>query len=149
MVAFLKRDFFTKGQKKLLVQAIQQAEQGTSGEIRIFVEHHCPYPDPMQRAQEIFQANGMYRTAQRNAVLIYVATKDRKYALLGDEGIHQRVGNEFWDQVAEDMLKHFKNKDLVKGLESTVAHVGTALKKYFPANERNPNELSDEILEGQ
>lgn len=149
MPGLLKRDFFTKRQKKRLITAIQQAERDTTGEIRIYIEHRCPYADPLQRAREIFQAHEMYRTAHRNAVLIYVATQDRKYALFGDEGIHQQVGDQFWQQAAEAMLHHFKRSDLVKGLETSIQEIGMVLKKYFPSRGSNPNELSDEILEGQ
>jgi len=149
MPGLLKRDFFTRAQKKRLVEAIQQAEQGTTGEIRVYIEHHCPLPDPMQRARKIFEAHEMFRTVHRNAVLIYVAVKDRKYALFGDEGIHQKVGDSFWQQAAEAMLQHFKQKDLVKGLEASIHWIGQALKQHFPSQGENPNELSDEILEGQ
>lgn len=131
------------------MQAIQQAEQGTTGEIRVYIEHHCPHADPMQRAREIFQAHHMYQTTHRNAVLIYVAAKDRKYALFGDEGLHQKVGDAFWQQAAEAMIAHFRKRDLVRGLEASIHWIGQALKQHFPSRGHNPNELSDEILEGQ
>src|SRR5258705_9474175 len=91
-----KKVFFTSEQREHIVEAIQSAERRTSGEIRVFVESRCSYIDALDRAVEIFQSLKMYETAERNAVLIYVALKDRQLAVFGDAGIHQKVGDEYW-----------------------------------------------------
>ena len=84
-------DYFSAKEKQKVVAAIQKAEHQTSGEVRIFIESRCRFVDPLRRAHEIFGGLKMYETAARNAVLVYVAMKDRQLAIYGDEGIHQRV----------------------------------------------------------
>ena len=87
-----KKEFFTPEEKQQLVEAINQAEQRTSGEVRVFIESKCRFVDALDRAQEIFFKLKMQETEQRNATLIYVAVKDRQAAVYGDEGIHVKVG---------------------------------------------------------
>ena len=87
-----KKEFFTNEEKQQLVEAIQKAEQRTSGEVRVFVESRCRFVNALDRAQEIFFRLKMNETELRNATLIYVAVKDKQAAVFGDEGIHQKVG---------------------------------------------------------
>src|SRR5678810_1027712 len=96
MFLFKKKEFFTDEEKQLIVEAVQNAERRTSGEIRVFVEHRCRYVNAIDRAIEIFENLQMQKTQLRNAVLVYVAIKDRQLAVFGDEGIHNKVGNEYW-----------------------------------------------------
>src|SRR5690349_18442897 len=95
---FKKKEFFTETEKTHIVSAIQSAEKQTSGEVRVFVESRCKYVDPMDRATEIFHSLQMEKTKDSNAVLVYVATKDRQLAVLGDVGIHKKVGEVFWKE---------------------------------------------------
>jgi uncharacterized membrane protein len=145
-----KKDFFTQEEKQQLVEAIQKAEHQTSGEVRIFVESKCRYVDALDRAQEIFFSLKMNETELRNGTLIYVAVKDKQAAVLGDEGIHQKVGAEYWKDVVARMLLQFRNQKLADGICQGIHDLGEALKFYFPYNsDTDKNELPDEIVFGR
>jgi uncharacterized membrane protein len=145
-----KKEFFTVEEKQQLVDAIQNAEKQTSGEVRVFVESKCRYVDPVDRAQEIFLNLKMNETELRNATLIYVAVKDKQAAVLGDEGIHQKVGRQYWEDEVQKMLLHFKKEKLADGICQGVTDLGNALKFYFPYDlNTDKNELPDEIIFGK
>jgi len=145
-----KKQFFTGEEQKQLIDAIQKAEHQTSGEVRIFVESKCKYVDALDRAQEIFVSLKMHETELRNATLIYVAVKDKQAAVFGDEGIHQKVGGQYWRDVVAKMLLHFKDEKLVDGICQGIYDLGEALKTHFPYNsDTDKNELPDEIVFGR
>src|SRR5438128_10542910 len=100
-------EFFSLQEKELIVSAIRGAELRTSGEVRVYIESHCRFVDALDRALEIFHSLKMYETADRNAVLVYVALKDKQLAVFGDDGIHQKVGTPFWNKEVQQMLQHF------------------------------------------
>lgn len=131
------------------MQAIRVAERLTSGEIRLFVESHCQYVDPMDRAREAFLSLGMEKTKQRNGVLLYVAIKDRQFAILGDQGIHDKVGNDFWVKEANLLLKHFKDAQIIEGIEECIREIGESLRTHFPHEAGDGNELPDDIVFGK
>lgn len=142
--------FFSDEERKQIVQSIQLAEQQTSGEIRLFVESRCRFVDAVDRAQELFFNLKMYETQDRNAVLVYLAIKDKQIAIFADEGIHKKLGNEFWENEINIILKSFKNKQFVDGINGMIGDIGEALKKEFPYNRKNDiNELSDDIIFGK
>lgn len=142
--------FFSDEERKQIVQSIQLAEQQTSGEIRLFVESRCRFVDAVDRAQELFFNLKMYETQDRNAVLVYLALKDKQIAIFADEGIHKKLGNEFWENEINIILKSFKNKQFVDGINGMIGDIGEALKKEFPYNRKNDiNELSDDIIFGK
>lgn len=99
-----QREYFTPAEKDIIVTAIQEAERRTSGEIRIYVESKCEMVNPVLRAREIFYQLKMDQTASRNGVLLYLAMDDHQLAVFGDEGIHQKVGHEFWQKEVAIML---------------------------------------------
>ncbi len=138
------RHFFTEEEKEQIIQAIQEAEKETSGEIRLHVEEKAK-KDVFQRALEVFHKIGMHKTAQRNGVLIYLATRDRKFAILGDEGINKVVPEDFWEDIVEEMRTHFKKDQFCEGICKAIEKVGHKLKSYFPYQQDDINELSDEI----
>jgi uncharacterized membrane protein len=145
-----KKSFFNTEEKQLIVEAIQQAEKKTSGEIRVFVESKCSYMNALDRATEIFAKEKMYATVDRNAVLVYVAIKDRQLAIFGDEGIHSRVGDEYWSEAVKNMISHFNKENFVQGIRECVLEVGEALVKHFPYNkDSDKNELPDDIMFGR
>ena len=145
-----RKEFFTPGEKQRIVEAIKNAELRTSGEVRVFVESRCSYVNALDRAVEIFQSLKMYETAERNAVLVYVALKDRQLAVFGDEGIHQKVGNEYWNRVVAEMLGKFNREDYAEGISVCVKEIGEALITYFPYNNAtDKNELPDDIVFGR
>jgi uncharacterized membrane protein len=144
-----KKQFFTEEEKKLIVEAVQGAEKRTSGEIRVFVESRCKYVDAIDRAAEIFFGLKMENTADRNAVLLYVAMKDRQLAVFADEGIHKRLGQEYWNQEIKQLVSNFNREDYAAGIRQCVTDIGEALYSNFPFdNKTDKNELPDDIVFG-
>lgn len=142
--------FFNDAESTQLVEAIQKAEQRTSGEVRVYVESRCPFVDAADRAAEVFFQLGMDKTEQRNATLVYLAVKDKQAAVFGDEGIHEKVGAKYWQDVVQKMLLHFKKENLANGLCQGITDLGEALHYYFPyVRETDKNELPDEIVFGK
>lgn len=145
-----KKKFFPEEDTRLIVKAIRQAEKSTSGEVRVFVESRCPWMDAIDRAAEIFFRLKMDKTEQRNGTLVYVAMKDRQLAVFGDEGIHQKVGTEYWNKRVAEMLASFNKEDHAKGIAECVIQIGEALQTHFPFNrDTDKNELPDEIAFGR
>lgn len=138
---------FTEEQQAEIVHAIQVAEGYTSGEIRLAVEPRCK-GEPMDRAAVYFHRLGMDKTALRNGVLIYMAIDDHQFAIIGDAGIHAKVGGGFWEQTRELMLRHFKQGDLVQGLVEGIKHAGKQLQHFFPRQDDDVNELPNDIAFG-
>lgn len=152
MFSFLRRKkkFFSEEDNHTIVKAIRHAEQQSSGEVRVFVESRCSWVDAIDRAAEVFFSLKMEQTAQRNAVLVYVAMKDRQLAVFGDEGIHQKVGDEYWNKVVREMLASFNSSNYAEGISSCVIQIGEALRTHFPYDKAtDKNELPDEIVFGR
>jgi len=135
---------FNENEQQRIRKAIEEAEQHTSGELRVCVEKNCS-EDVLHRAAKYFHKLGMHHTSQRNGVLIYLATADRKFAIIGDKGIDSLVPSNFWDSTKELMLEHFKRGDLVEGLSLGLCLGGEQLAKYFPGEGNKTNQLSDDI----
>ena len=145
-----KKEYFSVAEQQTIVEAIRFSEKRTSGEIRVFVESRCRYVDAIDRAAEIFFRLEMERTDDRNAVLVYVAMKDRQLAVFGDENIHKKVGIEYWDNTVNKILSSFNRENYAKGLSQCVTEVGEALHYYFPYdNDTDKNELPDDIVFGR
>ncbi|HEV7783398.1 MAG TPA: TPM domain-containing protein [Chitinophagaceae bacterium] len=144
-----KPKFFSPEEQKLVTAAIQNAERCTSGEVRVYVESRCSYMDALDRAVELFGQMGMHATEERNGVLVYVATKDHQLAVFGDEGIHRKVGPEYWNNEVSKMLRDFDRNDYAKGIAGCVEDIGQALQQFFPYTDKDKNELSDEIQFGR
>jgi uncharacterized membrane protein len=122
----------------------------TSGEIRIYIESKNPYVNSLDRARELFFSLKMNETKERNAVLIYLAMKHREVALFGDEGIHLRAGQAFWEEEVKKMLIIFSNQEIVNGITQCIATIGSVLSKEFPFDGlTDKNELPDEIVFGK
>ena len=113
---FKKKAFFSEQDQARIVTAISSAEKSTSGEIRLFVESKNPYMNPLERAAEIFFQLKMERTEDRNGVLLYIAIKDRELALFGDEGIHKKVGTQYWENAVQKMISQFSNQEIATGI---------------------------------
>lgn len=145
-----KKDFFSEEEKRLIVNAIGQAELQTSGEIRVYVESRCRFVDPLDRAAEVFAFLQMEKTAARNAVLVYLAVKDRQLAILGDRGIHEKVGEEFWQQQVSKILSEFRRDHFAEAIARMITEIGDALKTHFPFDRQSDvNELPDDIVFGR
>jgi uncharacterized membrane protein len=143
----MSKNFFTEQEQELIIRAIQQAEKETSGEIRVHIEPDCKQ-DPYIRAKEVFEKLGMHATELKNGVLFYVAYNDKKLAVLGDKGIHEKVQQHFWDEVKELMANQFKSSEFCKGLCQGIEKAGEKLKTYFPYQHDDSNELSNDISFG-
>ena len=145
-----QKEFFTAEEKQKVVEAIQKAEQRTSGEVRVFIESRCRFVDAIDRAAELFFQLGMDKTAERNGTIVYVAVKDRQAAVFGDEGIHQRVGQKYWEDEVNKMMVCFKQANLADGLIQCVTDIGEVLYQHFPYNrETDKNELPDDVVFGK
>ena len=147
---FKKKDFFTQEEITAITDAIRSSEKRTSGELRVFIESHCKYVEPLERAYELFTGLKMEATAERNAVLIYLATKDHQLALYADEGIHKRTGPDFWKDEVRVMLSQFDKDNYANGLINVINDVGEALYTHFPYQPGiDKNELPDDIVFGK
>lgn len=135
-------------QQKNIVHAIHEAEELTSGEIKVHVEEHCPAADPIERAAEVFRYLSLDKTALRNGVLIYLAYEDHKFAIIGDEGINQRVGQDFWNSELHILRENFRIGDFENGFIQAIEEAGKKLREYFPAGITNDNELPNDISFG-
>jgi uncharacterized membrane protein len=140
------KKFFTEDEQKRIVEEIHRAEERTSGEIRVHLDRHSG-KDTLQKAQRIFIQLGMNRTKHRNGVLIYLASDHRKFAILGDEGIHRVVPENYWEDVKDEMQKHFREGKFLAGLCLGIQRVGEKLQAYFPVEKGDVDELPDEISE--
>ena len=138
------RMFFSKEEQQKIVLAIKEAELNTSGEIRVHIENRCK-GEALERAAEIFYELKMDHTDARNGILFYLAVKDRKFAIIGDEGINRNVEHDFWNDIKDEMTSKFKEGQFTEGLVAGILKCGNKLKQYFPYQKDDVNELSDEI----
>jgi len=141
------RNFFTEQEQTDILMAIKNAELDTSGEIRVHIEDKCK-GEVKDRAASIFKKLDMHKTELRNGVLFYLALKNRKFAILGDIGINQMVPEDFWDKIRDSMLDEFRENRFTDGLIEGITLAGKQLKKHFPHQTDDVNELSDEISFG-
>lgn len=137
---------FTPEEQQRIVNSIRKAEKATSGEIRVHVEPHCPAPDPVQRAIEVFAQLGMDQTKQQNGVLFYLAHADRKFAIIGDKGINTKVAPNFWESTKTLLRSYFSAGHYAEGLVQGILQAGQQLQQYFPYDgATDTNELPDDI----
>jgi uncharacterized membrane protein len=142
------REFLSQLDHDRIVNAIKEAEARTSGQIRVYVQRGQLAGDPMIAAQEKFQKLGMQATKERNGVLIFVVPRARKFAVIGDEGVHQKCGDQFWQRLVERMRVHFQYENFTDALVEAIQETGELLASHFPKKASPQNELPDEIVEG-
>jgi uncharacterized membrane protein len=142
------QEFLSKLEHDRIVEAIREAESKTSGEIRVYVQRGKLNVDPLIVAQKKFQRLGMHNTRERNAVLIFVAPRAHKFAVVGDKAIHEKCGEQFWQRVVNGMRTHFQNENFSHALTEAINEVGRVLATHFPRTSANANELPNEIVEG-
>ena len=140
-------NFFNSEERNEIVAAIEKAELNTSGEIRVHIENHCK-DDALDRAAQVFSMLKMHKTRLRNGVLIYLAIKDKRFAIIGDSGINAKVSDDFWDKTKSIMLKEFKSGEFCNGLVKGIGSAGEQLHDFFPYQSNDINELSDDISFG-
>jgi len=141
-----KKDrFFSKKEEKKIVSAIKAAELKTSGEIRVHLDEE-KVENIKERAVFVFDSLGMTNTKERNGILIYLNPNSKNFLVMGDEGIHAQVGQDFWEKISSEMKDDFKVGNYTKGVEEAVSAIGIELKKFFPYDSKTDiNELNDEI----
>lgn len=138
--------FFSQLDNDRIVRAIADAEARSSGEIRVHVTHREP-EDLEARARRRFELLGMTKTAERNGVLLYIAPALRRFQILGDAGIHEKCGADFWKEVALEMEESFRREEFTEGIVRGVQKVGDVLAAHFPRGTQDRNELPDAIDE--
>lgn len=127
-----------------LVEAIQTAEDHSTGEIRIHIDSNTE-GNNAEIAFEVFRRLCKDQTVEKNAVLFHVNFEQKYLTIIGDEGIHAKVNQTFWDQMHDQITTQFSKGNFHDGLKNAVLETGLELKKYFPIKGVNPNELSNEI----
>jgi uncharacterized membrane protein len=137
-------DFFSEAEKHAIRDAIIAAEKHTSGEIRVHVENHCK-GDSVKHAAKIFAKLGMHKTAERNAVLFFLAVIDRTFVIYGDSGINAQVPANFWDSIRDHMLAHFKEKRFATGLCEGIKMAGDKLQEHFLHQKDDKDELANDV----
>jgi uncharacterized membrane protein len=136
--------FLSNTQMASLVEAIKTAEDHSTGEIRVHIDSNTE-DDNAEVAFEVFKRLCMEKTAERNAVLFHINFEQRYLTIIGDEGIHKKVHQQFWDKMHDDITAGFAKGRFFEPLQKAILDTGTELKKYFPVTGENKNELSDEI----
>jgi uncharacterized membrane protein len=136
---------FSDADLDAIADAVASAERETSGEIRVHLERHHRGRDALARATEIFTRLGMHATAERNAVLIYLAVDDHTLAIAGDAGVHAHVGDEYWQRIRDAMVERLRRGEPREAVVHAVGEVGQVLRRYFPRRPDDRNELSDRV----
>lgn len=137
-------NFFNQKEQELIVEAITKAELKTSGEIRLHIENFC-IGNELKRAQKVFTKLKMHETNEHNGVLIYMAVISRKIAVIGDSGIHAKLGSEFWNKVVARLIEQFQANKKADALADCILECGEQLGKYFPRSDDDKNELTNNI----
>jgi len=141
---FFKKRLLSAVDDARLIKAIQLAEAKTSGEIRVHIEKTCK-GDALEECKKHFSKLNMQQTKDRNGILFFLAIESKSFAVWGDEGIHQKVTDEFWKSITDCAITYFKQNDYVSGIEKAVELCGEKLKLYFPIEADDKNELSNTI----
>ncbi len=141
------KSFMARLEHERIVQAIAVAERKTSGEVRVFIQRG-EIDDAVAAAAARFQRLGMTATRERNAVLIFVAPRSQKFAVIGDDGIHQRCGDVFWRQLVEAISDHFQREDFTAAIVKAIEVAGERLAEHFPRTPDDRNELPNRVEEG-
>lgn len=142
------KEFLSRLEHERIVSAIRGAESKTSAEIRVYIQRGKLKADPLISAQKKFRRLRMDKTSERNAVLIFIAPRAHKFAVVGDKAIHEKCGEEFWQQVVDGMREHFQKEKFSRAIVEGIAEVGKLLSTHFPRTAIPSNELPDEIVEG-
>jgi uncharacterized membrane protein len=142
------KEFLSKLEHDRILQAIRDAESKTSGEIRVFIQRGKLKVDPLHAAQRKFRKLGMHKTPERNAVLIFVAPRAHKFAVVGDEAVHQKCGEQFWQRLVDAMREHFRNEKFSHAIVEAIEEAGKALASHFPRTSTSSGQLPDQVIEG-
>lgn len=139
------KQFLNQLAEQEMIQAIIEAEKKTSGEIRVMISPK-KIKEPIVFAQTQFLQAKMDRTTDRNAILIMIAPRSQNFAVVGDSGIHAKVGHAFWSEISQVISECFKKNEFHQGLLSGIKKAGDSLAQHFPRNPNDQNELLDQPL---
>ena len=142
------KNFLTPSEREDIQRCIAEAELRTSGEIRVHIENSLK-GEVMSRAEEVFKKLKMHETVLKNGVLFYLAIKDKRFAILADEGINSKVPEGFWEAISKEMSSEFAHGRFLNGLMTGITMSGEQLTYYFPRSEDDKNELSNDISFGE
>jgi uncharacterized membrane protein len=146
--SFFRKRAVSNLDEKAIVDAIRGAESLSRAEIRVHLADKTGKIGALESAKKIFEKLGMHRTEMRNGVLIFVCLKERKFAIIGDVGIHQFVSDTFWDDIKTEMQELMRQGKHTEAICHGINRAGEKLQLHFPAGNQNPNELSNEISRG-
>lgn len=144
MVVMRARDFLNQLRHDNIVAAIRAAEHRTSGEIRVFISRK-PVEEPVAAAQTAFVRLRMDKTRERNAVLIFLAPRTHKFAVIGDAGVHEKCGDVFWQELAKAMTDYFRRSEFTQGILHGIKKAGELLAEHFPRRPDDRNQLPDGV----
>lgn len=140
-----QKEFLERLDQKRIVDAIANAEQQTSGEVRVHVQPKATGGELRDVAERTFERLGMTKTALRNGVLLFIASEENRFVILGDRGINDKVPAGFWDDIAAKLTIRFRNGEFTDGIVDAVTAAGAQLREYFPRADDDVDELSNEI----
>jgi uncharacterized membrane protein len=141
-------NFFSDESSQKIVAEIASVERLTIGEVRLHIEDFCD-SDPLERAIQVFEKLGMQKTKNRSGILIYLASQSRKIAIYGDEGIHNKVGKEYWNNIVTRTILRIQSEDMTAAMIQVIKELGEPLAEHFPETNQEINELTNEISYGK
>ena len=139
------RKFLSGTESARINSAIKDAESKTSGEIKLVMVRHC-WGNMKAKASKIFKELRLDKTRDRNCVLILFVVTNREFLIYGGQGIHERVGQGFWDDIRDKMVAAFKQDEFGDGISRGVCRIGERLSEYFPYQRDDTDEISDDIV---
>ena len=142
------RAFLSDDDLEAVARAVAEGEGHTAAEVRVHLDHSCD-GDALRQAIKVFERLGMHKTAARSGVLVYVSVTDRKLAVIGDRGIHERVGEAYWQGLVAAVRERMRRQQPRDGLIHAIAEVGRELGRHFPRRSDDKNELSDDVSPGR
>ena len=142
------KEFINQLDHDRIVEAIREAESKTSGQIRIYIQRGEVKGDPLESARKKFAELRIHETKDRNGVLIFVAPRAHKLAVIGDQGIHEECGDALWQSVVSRMTDHFTNERFTDAIVDAIQELGAVLSRHFPRQPGSKNELPDDVIEG-
>ena len=140
------KEFLGKLEHDRIARAIAAAEATTSGEIRVFIQRG-EVADALSDARVQFEKLGMTRTRERNAILIFVAPRVQKFAVIGDRGVYEKCGDPFWHALTEAMQPHFQAQNFTDAIVHAIREAGHLLGQHFPRRPDDRNELPNAVEE--
>ena len=139
-----QQEFIAALDQDRIIRAIATAEGMTSGEIRVHIQPKS-HGEIRNVAERTFERLGMTKTDLRNGVLLFIASEEHRFVILGDRGIDEKVPAGFWDEIAARLTMRFKQGEFTDGIVDAIHSAGEELRQYFPRKHGDVNELTNDI----